>query len=421
MATKPSPTESQEYIAICKSTSVLIDLVKASPTTIATSLFSNGYLSQYQYDLIGPTSKMSDIEKAQILVTAMTDRVKALPANFHVLLAVLNKEGSWVECYLDEIEENYRIVNEQLISEDCSDTDSYYSATDGETSSNDNIEKELDSPSAATGFVSPFCSKCSVKTFFSEGGCPHATEQVDSDSKLRFPYLDCLSLNPEEKEILETRLIDDTKEIVTQFADMEDSLIVSLQSQLLDPKRVVNYALNLITKLEMNKEKRQLKNAKSVSEVFIALHPFKSFLHYEIVESIVQKFGSLSDRQLMETYISKFNKFCERSVFEVPSNIFHHSHPKPAGDKVFSVFFTPEEYARLGDVVAVRRKLAKILGVSLHCLRLYKIEKGSVRLSFLIPRKIEKKIFPLSQEKIRALEEVHIIVQPSDEPTDQSQ
>ena len=422
-ARQSSPSESQEYLTFCRSTSVLIDLVKQSPTSIASSLFSGEHLSPYQYDCIGPTSKMSDIEKAQLLVTAMIDRVKAKPSNFHALLALLKKEGSWVECYLKEVEEKYQVVTEQT-TKDSSDSDSYYSAPEEETSPDDdtidngNNDSKSDPP-CATRFVSPFCSKCSVKTFFSEGGCPHATEQVDSECKLHFPYLDCLSLDCEEKEILETRLIDDTKEIVSQFADMEDSLIVSLQSQTVDPKRLVNYALHLIKKLDMKKEKKQLKRARSVSEVFVALHPFKSFLHYEIVESIAKKFGSSDDHQLMDEYISKFSQFCERSVFEVPPNIFHDSDPKPA-DKIFSVLFTPEEYATLGDVVAVRRKLAKILGIPLHSLRLYKIERGSVRMSFLIPKKIAGKIFPLPQGKIHVLKEAHIevIAQPSEEPAD---
>ena len=324
---------------------------------------------------------------------------------------------------LGEVEENYQVVTEQT-TKDSSDSDSYYSATEEETSPdvdtiNSGNDDSKSDPQCATRFVSPFCSKCSVKTFFSEGGCPHVTEQVDSKSKLRFPYLDCSSLDCEEKEILETRLIDDTKEIVSQFADMEDSLIVSLQSQGIDPKRLVNYALHLIKKLDMKKEKKQLKRARSLSEVFVALHPFKSFLHYEIVESIVKKFGSSDDHQLIDEYISKFNKFCERSAFEVPPNIFHDSDPKPA-DKIFSVLFTHEEYATLGDVVGVRRKLAKILRIPLHSLRLYKIEKGSVRMSFLIPKKIAGKIFPLPQGKIQVLKEAHIevIAQPSEESAD---
>ena len=408
-----SQSESQEYFTFCKSTSVLIDLVKESPTSIASSLFSEEHLSPYKYNLVGPTSKMSDIEKAQLLVTAMTDRVKAKPSNFHALLALLKKEGSWVECYLEEVEENYQVVTEQT-TKDSSDSDSYYSAPEEETSHDDDTidngnDDSKSDPPCATSFVSPFCSKCSVKSFFSEGGCPHATEQVDSKSRLRFPYLDCSSLDSEEKEILETRLIDDTKEIISQFADVEDSLIVSLQSQAVDPRRIVNYALHLIKKLEMDKEKKQLKKARSILEVFIAIHPFKSFLHYEIVENIVKKFGSSNDHHLIDQYISKFNKFCERSVFEVPPNIFHDSDPKPA-DKIFSVLFTPEEYPTLGDVVAVRRKLAKILRIPLHSLRLYKIDRGSVWLSFLIPKKIAEKIFPLPQGKIRVLKEAHIEV-----------
>ena len=424
MATKSSLTDklySKEYLAVCKSISVLIDLVKASPTTIAASLFAEGYVSPYQFDLVGPSSKMSDVEKAQLLVTAMTDRVKANPANFDALLALVRKEGTWVECYLAEVEKIYQVVNEESTREDSSDSDPYYSAVEGETSSDDDTIENYNKSVPSTGFVSPFCSKCSVKTFFSENGCPHAREQISSENNLRFPHLDCSSLTTEEKDILEARLLEDTEEIISHFADMENTLIDSLKSRRVDFKQLANYALNLIKKVEMKKERKQVKKAKSISEVFLALHPFKSFLHYEVVEKIALKFGSDQDRHTVKEYVSKFTKFCERSAFEVPPNIFHGTDQQPC-DEMFCVFFTPEEFTSLGDVLSVRRKLAKILGIPLLSLRLHNIQRGSVKLNFLIPRKIAQNIFPLPKYKVQALEKAHIevICQPSVKSADQT-
>ena len=142
--------------------------------------------------------------------------------------------------------------------------------------------------------------------------------------------------------------------------------------------------------------------------MFSVLYSHSSrFFHYEVVERIAKKFGSKEDRQLMEEYVSKFNQFCERSVFEVPPNIFHDSDPRP-GEKVFSIKFTPEEHASLGDIANVRQKLANILGIDILALQLCSITDGCVCLRFLISAQVAEEIFPLSQSVRSALDDIHV-------------
>ena len=124
--------------------------------------------------------------------------------------------------------------------------------------------------------------------------------------------------------------------------------IDSLKSRKVDVKQLSNFVVNLVKRVGTKEDTDRLENSVSLSQVFLLLHPFKSFFHYEIIESIVKRFGNGEDRQLMSEYISKFNQFCERSAFEVPSNIFHDSDPRP-GDKVFSVKFTVTRRACLPE------------------------------------------------------------------------
>ena len=261
----------------------------------------------------------------------------------------------------------------------------------------------------AWGFVCPFCKKCSVKQFFSEAGCPHSPKQAVSPTETLFPYLNHTALTENERLLVEGQLMDDTREMICLFAQTEDTLIVSFGDRMIDLFRLRNYTVHLVKKVGTKDEIEKLETAKAISELFYALHPFKSFFHYEVIESIVKQFGNDDDRQLMEEYVSKFNKFCKRSVFEVPPNIFHDSDLKP-GDKAFSVKFTPAEHASLGDVVAVRRKLANILKIDVLALQLCCITDGCVCLRFLVSAHVAKTIFPMTESQMSALNDIHVKV-----------
>ena len=258
------------------------------------------------------------------------------------------------------------------------------------------------------GFVCRCCKKCTVKAFYSKDGCLQAAQQDGTESF--FPYLHHSNLSEKERILLESRLMDDTNEIIRQYASTEKALIASLESQNLEVSQLRNYVANFVPKLGTRQvELETLQKAKNLYDVFFALKPSQSFFRYEVIESIVQDFGNDSDRQLMAGYISKFKNFCERSVFEVPISIFHDSDLKP-GDKVFCVKFTPDqnEHISLGNVVAVRAKIAAILDIDVVALKLCCISDGCVCLWFMIPAHMADKIFPLSVSQISALSENQI-------------
>ena len=222
-----------------------------------------------------------------------------------------------------------------------------------------------------------------------------------------FPYLDHSTLTENEQLLLKGKLMDDTTNMICLFADTEDSVLVSLEEQNIGVGRLRNFAEHLVKKMGTKEDIECLRRSASVADVFCALHPFKSFFNYEVIERIAKNFGSKEDRQRIEEYVSKFNQFCERSVFEVPPNIFHDSDPRP-GEKVFSIKFTPEEHASLGDIANVRWKLANILGIDILALQLCSITDGCVCLRFLISAQVAEEIFPLSQSVRSALDDIHV-------------
>ena len=243
-----------------------------------------------------------------------------------------------------------------------------------------------------------------MKNFFSEDGCP---QQDSTPRESLFPYLDHSNLTENEKILYESRLKNDTTKMILLFANTEDSLIKSLESQNISVGRVRNYAANFVRKLGTSEELKKLQNSNTLYDVFFALHRFKSFFHYEIVENIVRQFGNAKDCQVIDKYISEFKEFCKRSVFEVPPNIFHDS-DTVSSDKVFAVKFTPEEHASLGDVVAVRKKLADIFNIDVFALQLCCVTDGCVCLRFLVSGQIADEIFPVTENQTSALSDNQI-------------
>ncbi len=96
-----------EYLTMRKCTSVLIDLVKSSLSTIGPAFFAEEYIGETTRDLIGPSSKTSDVERAQILVDLMTDQIRADPSMYIKFITLLEKEGPWVELFLKNVKQTY--------------------------------------------------------------------------------------------------------------------------------------------------------------------------------------------------------------------------------------------------------------------------------------------------------------------------
>ena len=398
MAATSTPNACQstpEYLTLRKSYTSLVAHITQQTGDTGGALFEKGYIPPAVLDYV-TTAAVSNSEKAQRLVGALLAKVELDPSVYHGFISILKSEGQSADIIVEQLEEAYKAEQAVLAKCDGSSKDSFHSLPDTST---ENRSKPR--------FICPYCKKCTVRQFFSKSGCPQAPKSHSTTNKSLFPYLDHSSLSESEKLVLESRLIKDTKTMICLFAETEDMFIDSLKSQKVDVKQLTNFIVNLVKKAGTKEDIDRLENSVSLSQVFLLLHPFKSFFHYEIIESIVKRFGSEEDRQLMSEYISKFDQFCERSVFEVPSNIFHDSDLRP-GDKVFSVKFTPEEHASLRDIVAVRAKLADILDIEVFALQLCSISDGCVCMRFLISAQVAEEIFPLSPSQMNILSSIHV-------------
>ena len=467
MASKPSSssrsralgsTSSPEYLTIRECYPHLVSIVKDSYDTIGDRLFSKGYVSRKTHNFIRMDSKMPT-EKARKLLDTILDRIVYRPNVFDDFIEILEKEGPSTGDLVREMREVYKTKGECLVpspdhnagdsdcdSVDLSGEDSFHSASELDESlpvpQAAPVRKDIATPSNRedkttdkishigtqndAGFICPFCKKCTVEDFFSKAGCPKAVSCVTEQQPM-FPYLDTNKLCEEDREELEAKLSDDMREMICKFAGFRSSMIKSFELQNVEVERVVDYVLSLDnlasvgSKSLAKEDETKLKQANSILRVFSALIPYTSFFHYTILEMFVSEFGTKEDMEKLEQYVSDFNHFCKRSVFEVPPKVFRST--KKKGIKYFSFKYDTKDASSLGEVKAVCRKIAKVLGIRVWSLQLCSIEKGCVCLRFWIPSQVADEVLPVSQSQQAALNNigVRILDQVDDTGEEQSE
>ena len=254
------------------------------------------------------------------------------------------------------------------------------------------------------------CGQCSLESYL-EDGCP------ESNSANSFPYLDISRLDEDDKVDLTHQLSEDTSEMIVSFAELLDEICVSLGEQKVPVQRVVMRALSLgayesqtVQKPLLNEDEKELRNAKTIDEVFIILKSHMSFFNFELLKHITdcRKLCSDGDRERMDKYIDKFGAFCKRKVFEVPPGVTRHptSKLKKHKRKAFAVLMTKHEAEpNLVFVNAAKQKIAKLLKLKPSTLHLHRIDKGSLIFLISVPNFVAEKLFPLIPSVVTALKD----------------
>ncbi len=407
-----------EYKTMVKCASSILNCIKSSPNSIGTAMFAEGYISEYVRDSVGDTS-VSKVDKAQMLLNTITDRVKTDPLAYNGFVEIIRNEGTWACCYLERLQNAYkklsleaRQIKEQCssdsddqniyeelslearqIEEQCSsDSDDSFHSLPDELSS-----LKIDADVTSKGVICPFCQNCSFESFL-QSGCPHAAETEKLEFKT-FPFLDRSKINPEKN--VEWHLLQDS------YARLENSLIKSLESSEVNIEKLDNFVWNLVVPPQTQQQKR-VEKAETVTEIFKNIRPHKSFFNCDIVEEVSKEFGTPADKKLVAEYVAALNEYCKRSVFEVPPVIFRY--PSERNDcKLFAFKYTPGKPVTLGDVQIIRRKIASIFEINAILLQLCSIKDKCVKMVFLVPEFV---IDSISVKQTSALTDLHIEIVP---------
>lgn len=160
-----------------------------------------------------------------------------------------------------------------------------------------------------------------------------------------------------------------------------------------------------------------LKKAESFDDVFRELAKCWTFLDCDLLESIVEVYGTEEDRSRMKKHLQKLEEFCNRRVSELPTNIF----PLSSGTESqlqtaikrdqLTIKWVHDENPRLRDIKLIKRKICKILNLDPAILEIKNIGKGCVKITFSIFEDISKFLFskPLSEKQCDALRSASVL------------
>lgn len=146
----------------------------------------------------------------------------------------------------------------------------------------------------------------------------------------------------------------------------------------------------------------EIKLAKSVADIFAIVTPYMNYLSFDLLKYIIEQHGTDDDHVKLEDYEKNLLEFFKQRIFELPileSNLKNTSSKQA---KV-AVKLNMCEGIAGEELLQIKAKIAKILHVNIAALVLCRVNKGCVQLTFLIPKFVSQKIFPLSWEQRSAL------------------
>ena len=155
----------------------------------------------------------------------------------------------------------------------------------------------------------------------------------------------------------------------------------------------------------LNEHREEIKRAESISEIFNILSAYWNYITYEILDYIIGLHGTSDDTERLKSYDEELLTFCKRRIFELPLPVSGSGTGdvlSPKQEK-FNVKLNVRQDTTCKDLLRIRRKIAQILHVKLAALIIDNVDSGCVQLTFLVPKFIAGKIFPLSHEQISSL------------------
>ena len=141
-----------------------------------------------------------------------------------------------------------------------------------------------------------------------------------------------------------------------------------------------------------------LKAAKSMMKIMEIVRGYCNFFSYDIIEELVTALGNEEDKKNLSKYIEEFNEYARRKVYECPTELS----PVTETGQVIIYVTLDERYddCTLSHLRLLQQKLCHILKISnKNVLRLCRIEPGSIKLVFSLPKCLLKEVTSLSYEQ----------------------
>ena len=194
--------------------------------------------------------------------------------------------------------------------------------------------------------------------------------------------------------MLEQRLYQETNKLKFQFASLMYDLVEDLEKRLSTEK--IRKAFKLV--FYDSNFKNVLSNCTGFDSVFLEVREFVSFFDYDLLEHLIDRFGSDSIKNELDEYNCHFEAFAKRRVTECPSNAFDGCERESSEKVLVHVADKIIKDLTVEELKKFKHRINLILGDKL--VKVLFVNGGSIRLTF---RVFEDKNFTITEEQRQAL------------------
>ena len=214
-----------------------------------------------------------------------------------------------------------------------------------------------------------------------------------------FPYLqESSALSKERLSMLKENLYRETNRLKFKFA----SLMLKVQKDL-ESKRLPEKEFNILVFYDKNYA-GVFHECTDFSSIFRKLRDFVSFFDYDLLEQLINEFGSDAIKTELDKYKGDFQVFSKRRVIECPSNAFA-DHDSGSPEKVLVVVADKNiEDLTLDELKKITCRINEIMGNKL--VKVLRVKGGSICITFQI---FEDRNFVISEKQRQALQKEGVI------------
>ena len=246
-------------------------------------------------------------------------------------------------------------------------------------------------------------------------GCPNPLP-----SEIKFPLSDKNfgSLDDQEKEDVLFELERDTIQIMKKFYRLASELYNSISH---GPRPVTVHDLRAnLYEIKAYPDRRSKESifdgykedcdrGKKIEEIFNVITDICSFLDYDLLENLINTFGTEEDKERIAKYRKDFANYAKRrtSIYECPC--IESADRSKWSDIYVKLDSRLEEELDIKQLREFRHQISKILGINKAAIRFCCAKNGCIELKFQLPKFIEKVIVPLSFERKTQLKQLGVI------------
>ncbi len=203
------------------------------------------------------------------------------------------------------------------------------------------------------------------------------------------------------KRSIEQQLSSDVRDIREEYKHLQMKTRLSLIDRKTPPSKLIGHlSAYLDYPAATEKDNKvladrsyDLEKAENIDKIFIIVAPFWSFLDFEILEDIIEIFGTDEDKRKLGDYKLKLKEILTSWKVE-------RFYCLDADDSVFQgLICLKVDTHTMSTYRNVKDAIAKILEVNKYALQAKTVETGCIKLVFCCPKMAIIHLLPLSQDR----------------------